>query len=65
MTITERFINRYVNYFLVIKMSIKKESHIEKGLSDKDEYILNEIKRIKKMQAKLYKEYEIQEVEED
>jgi len=51
-TITESFINRHVNHYLVIKMT------------DKDKALLEEIKRIKKKQKGLYQEYEIPGLEE-
>jgi hypothetical protein len=61
-TITERFIKGYVNHYIVINMH-KKD--VAKKISEKDEKLLEEIKRIKKLQKGLYKEYEIEEIEDD
>lgn len=36
-----------------------------KNLKDKDEELLRELKRIKKLQRGLYKEYEIEELGDD
>jgi hypothetical protein len=38
------------------------EKQIAKKISEKDEDLLKEIKRIKKLQKGLYKEYEIEEI---
>ncbi len=73
-TTTESLINGYVNHYLVMNMKHHKSGkkalkrlQIESKphIAEKDEAILNEIKRIKKLQKGLYKEYEAEEETED
>ena len=59
MAIIESFINRYVNHYLVINMGEKAHS-----LKENDKGLVEEIKRIKKLQKGLYKEYEIPGLED-
>ena len=59
-TTTESFINRYVNHYLVINMK-EKARKVIKNLKEKDKELVEEIKRIKKLQKGLYREYEIEE----
>jgi len=58
-TITESFINGYVNHYLVINM------HKKEILKENDKELVEEIKRIKRLQKGLYKEYEIEELGDD
>jgi len=45
---------------------MKEKAHNDiKNLKEKDEDLIKEIKKIKKLQRGLYKEYEISELEED
>ena len=43
----------------------EKTRKVVKNLKEKDEELLNEIKRIKKLQRGLYREYEIDEIGDD
>ncbi len=46
------------------KKALKRLPFEGKHIAEKDEAILNEIKRIKKLQKGLYKEYEVDEIED-
>lgn len=58
---TQSFINGYVNHQIVTNMERKKEG--AKHIPTKDKALLEEIKRIKRLQKGLYQEYEIPELE--
>ncbi len=47
------------------RLPTENEQRVKKKLLEKDESLLNEIKRIKKLQKGLYKEYDIEEIEVD
>jgi len=49
----------------VAKRRLQPKGETIKSLKEKDEELLNEIKRIKKLQRGLYKEYEIDELGDD